>query len=278
MIKCTNVWFDYDPVEHPKDDWALQGIDLSIHSGEYIAIIGPNGSGKSTLSRLLNGLLVPIHGTVSVGEYDTKQSADQWLIRQIIGIVFQNPDHQIVGTTIQDDIAFGLENLGLPVDEMKRRIRDVSRKVGLTDLDQKDPSHLSGGQKQRLAIAGVLAMQPEVLIFDESTSMLDPQGTKEVLSIIQHLHQQKKTILQVSHAIDEVLLAERILLIAEGKIQLDIRQDQLYAHLHQLEKWGLELPLHLQLYRELESRNWPIREIANRRELVNEIWRLLAKK
>lgn len=280
MIKCTNVWFDYSPDEHAKDEWILRDMNLSIRPGEYVAIIGPNGSGKSTLARLLNGLLTPTQGKVQIGEYDTSITniEQQWLIRKQVGVVFQNPDHQIVGSTVQDDIAFGLENLGIPIDDMKQRIQQVLDVVGLAGLGNKDPAHLSGGQKQRLAIAGVLAMQPEVIIFDEATAMLDPQGTKDVLAIIDKLHKQKKTIIHISHVMDEILLADRILLMAEGRIRLDISADQFYAHIDELKKWRLSLPLYLQLYRELKRVGWTFHnKISNKQELVNEIWKLLAK-
>lgn len=277
MIKCTQVWFDYSPDEHPEEQWALQDVTLTLSPGEYVCIIGPSGSGKSTLARLLKGLHLPTKGTVWVDKYNTHQQNNLWKIRQRVGMVFQNPDHQIVASTVQDDIAFGLENLGLPIPEMKRRIERVLTEVGLTGLDRREPHHLSGGQKQRLAIAGVVAMNPEVIIFDEATSMLDPQGKKDILSIIQRLHHQKKTILHITHSMEEIFMANRVIIIAEGRIQLDIAQDQLYEHVDHLEKWGLELPLHLQLYQQLQALRWPIKKgISNQEELVKEIWRLLS--
>lgn len=279
LIKCTNVWFDYLPDAKSKDEWMIQSLNLSIQAGEYVAIIGPNGSGKSTLVRLLNGLLIPGEGSVQIDHLTTDQIENHWHIRQRVGVVFQNPDHQIVAPTVQDDIAFGLENLGLPVEEMKRRIEDALNKVSLTKYRLKEPHHLSGGQKQRLAIAGVIAMQPKVIIFDEATSMLDPQGALDVLHIMKHLNHQKTTILHITHSMNQAFHANRIILMAKGQIQLDVSRDQVGRHLHLFKKWGLELPFHLELYRRLKNKGWPIQEgISSQKDLVKEIWRLFSKK
>lgn len=277
VITCTNVWYDYRPDEHPKSKWALQDINLTISPGEYVCIVGSNGSGKSTLAKLLKGLLFPTEGSVCVGKYNTLHHHDQWKIRQKVGFVFQNPDHQIVASTVQDDIAFGLENLGLSIQEMKKRIDRVLVDMGLSGLNEKEPHHLSGGQKQRLAIAGVVAMQPETIIFDEATSMLDPQGAKEVLSIMNRLHQQKQTtIISITHKMEEIDQATRIILLAEGRIQLDISKHELIDCFEHFEQWGIELPVYLQLFKHLKADGWPVKtNISDQEELVGELWRLL---
>lgn len=278
LIECTNVWFDYMPDTTPKDEWIIQNLNLSIKAGEYVAIIGPNGSGKSTLVRLLNGLLMPSDGSVQVDGLTTDQVENHWPIRQRVGVVFQNPDHQIVAPTVQDDIAFGLENLGLPIKEMKQRIADALEKVNLTQYRWKEPHHLSGGQKQRLAIAGVIAMQPQVVIFDEATSMLDPQGALDVLHMMKHLNQQKTTILHITHSMNQAFHADRIILLAKGQIRLDVSRDQVGRHLHLFKKWELDLPFHLELYRRLKNKGWPFQEgVSSQEDLVKEIWRLLSK-
>lgn len=278
LIECKNVWYEYLSSEGQKQEWVLQDINLTISPGEYVCIIGPNGSGKSTLAKMLKGLLLPSRGSVHVGKYTTRDQDERWEILQKVGLVFQNPDHQIVAPTVQDDIAFGLENLGLSVLEMKKRINRVLKEVGLSGLNRKEPQHLSGGQKQRLAIAGIIAMQPEIIIFDEATSMLDPQGTKDVLSIMKSLYQQKKTIITITHKMDEIHQANRIILMAEGRIQFDIATHELVNYIDYFDQWGLELPTYLQLFRQLKRDGWPIKEnISNQEELVEELWRLLLK-
>jgi energy-coupling factor transport system ATP-binding protein len=278
MIACEQLWYDHAAAERVPAEWVLRDVTLTIQPGEYIALLGPNGAGKSTLIYLLKGLFRPKRGVVRVAGYRTDQAEQQWQVHKRVGIVFQNPDHQIVASTVQDDIAFGLENLGLPAVEMKRRIAEVLEVVGLSGLARRDPQHLSGGQKQRLAIASVLAMQPEVIIFDEATAMLDPQGRHDVLVLMVRLQQQGTTVIHVSHNMDEAMHAERLLLLAEGGIQLDCSPSELYAHADTLANYQLALPLHLQLYQALQQNGWPLNpEISQRKELVNELWRLLAK-
>lgn len=278
MITCKDVWYDFSPEEQQQENWAIQNINLTIQPGEYVCIVGPNGSGKSTLAKLLKGLLIPNRGSICIGNKNSQNPDDQWEIRQKVGLVFQNPDHQIVASTVEDDIAFGLENISLSVDEMKKRIDSVLNEVGLVGLNKKEPHHLSGGQKQRLAIASVIAMQPEIVIFDEATSMLDPQGTKDVLSVIKQLHQQKKTIIYITHHMEEITNADRIILMAKGRIQLDISPSELIAYSDYFEKNEIELPIYIQLCKQLYEKGWPIkRDISNKDELVGEIWKLLLK-
>lgn len=278
VIQVTGVWFHYQPEEAPREDWALQDINLSIMPGEYVSVIGPNGSGKSTLSRLLNGLLLPVEGEVVIGERRTANAQDLWHIRRQVGIVFQNPDNQIVAPTVQDDVAFGLENLGVSRDEMKERIRAALEAVGLSGLEEREPHHLSGGQKQRLAIAGIIAMQPKIIVFDEATSMLDPQGRRDVLNIIRGLNQKGTTVIHITHSASEAFLAERIIVMAGGRIQLDLPAEELYPKAMILEKWGLEVPLAVRLHQRLLGHGWQLQErITSIEDLVTDLWRFLSK-
>ncbi|HET7616187.1 MAG TPA: ATP-binding cassette domain-containing protein, partial [Bacillales bacterium] len=180
LIEVRNLKFRY----HEKDRWVIDDVDLSVREGEWLAVVGHNGSGKSTLAKLLNGLLLPEQGSVSVEGFSTAQEDSLWEVRRRVGLVFQNPDNQFVGTTVRDDIAFGMENRGIPREEMLRRIDDSINKVKMADFLMKEPHRLSGGQKQRVAIAGILAVRPSIVILDEATSMLDPKGRTEVLDTV----------------------------------------------------------------------------------------------
>jgi energy-coupling factor transport system ATP-binding protein len=278
IIRLSDVWFQYPQNEQDVSHWALCQIDLTIEKGEYVAIIGPNGSGKSTLARMFNGLLVPTKGTVQIADYFTHDKNALWEIRRMVGMVFQNPDNQIVSTTVRDDIAFGLENLGIPRTEMIRRIEKAIEVVGLTGLEEEAPHYLSGGQKQRLCIAGILVMQPKVILFDEATSMLDPQGRKDVLKLIDQLHRQGKTVIHITHAAEEAFLAKRIIVMNQGKIELDLPRDQLYQQADCLQKWGLEVPLSVQLHRRLRDSGVPLTDsIHSEEELVSQLCKLLSK-
>lgn len=278
LIEVSNVWFDYLPDETARDKWVLKNVNLTFHQGEYVSIIGPNGSGKSTLARCLNGLLLPVEGQVSVHDKSTQSEADLWEIRQWIGMVFQNPDNQIVATSVQDDVAFGLENLGIPREEMLVRIKDALEAIGLSGMEQREPHHLSGGQKQRLAIAGILAMQPEMIIFDEATSMLDPKGRHDILSIIRQLHQKGTTVIHITHSADEAFRADRVVVMAEGEVQLDLPTMELYPKATILNQWGLEVPLAVELHQRLIQQGWSLQtEISKTEDLVTELWRFLSK-
>ena len=211
MIKVEHVHFRYSKNQH-----AIQDLSFEIQRGEWVSILGHNGSGKSTLSKLLIGLLRPQSGTIEVdGELLRPETVSS--IRQKIGIVFQNPDNQFVGVTVKDDIAFGLENLQIERTEMLRRIHTYAEKVGMADYLEKEPSALSGGQKQRVAIAGILAMQPQVIIFDEATSMLDPQGRDMMLSTMKTLNEEGTTIITITHDLKETVYSDRVLVLKEGQ-------------------------------------------------------------
>lgn len=278
ILHVSNLWFHYQPDEVPKEYWALKDIQLTIGAGEYVSIVGPNGSGKSTLSRLLAGLYLPTEGDVTISGQATSNEQELWQIRRRVGIVFQNPDNQIVAPTVQDDVAFGLENLGLPREEMKARVTEALRLVGLVGLEQREPHHLSGGQKQRLAIAGIVAMRPDIILFDESTSMLDPQGRSEVCRLISSLNRRGTTVIHITHSAIEAFMAKRMIVMNEGRIELDVPVAELYPNAMKLKKWDLDVPLEVELHYRLIKNGWPIRDsITSTEDLVSEIWRLLSK-
>ncbi len=239
-IHLENLEFSYDG-ETP----VLKGISLDIPKGSYTAIVGHNGSGKSTLAKLLIGLLEPSKGTIEVlGQKLTEQSAPE--IRDHVGIVFQNPDNQFIGSTVADDIAFGLENHCVPTEDMQRLIEENAAKVGMLDYLNAEPTNLSGGQKQRVAIAGILAMSPDILIFDESTSMLDPQGKASVNAQIRKLNKEKNiTILSITHDMDEAAQAEHMVVLEKGKVFAQGRPEDVFEDEAMMKKLKLDLPFAL---------------------------------
>ncbi len=279
IIRMQNVWFDYFPDRVPQEQWAIRGIDLEVPAGQYIAIMGPNGSGKSTLARLCNGLLLPTLGSVEVNGYEANNEASAWFIRRTIGMVFQNPENQIVAPTVRDDVAFGLENIGLPRDEMEKRITEALQSVSLTGVEDTSPHHLSGGQKQRLSIAGVVAMRPLGIVFDESTSMLDPSGRQEVLHMIRKLHDEGAAIIHITHAAEEALQAERVIVVSEGQITLDGSPLEVFQNVEKLIEMGLEVPLAFDLSERLRNLGVPIdSKIDSMEKLVESVWSLFSKK
>lgn len=272
IIKLSHVGFSYDE----RSPEILKNINLSIYEGEWLAIIGHNGSGKSTLAKLLNGLLIPTTGTVEVAGMLTNNQEDLWEIRRQVGLVFQNPENQIVGTTVRDDIAFGLENLGISRDEMFARIEKSARIVGLFDFLDEEPFRLSGGQKQRLAIAGILAVEPKVMIFDEATSMLDPIGRKEVISTIQQLNGKEGiTIVSITHDLNEAALADRIAVFNQGSIIQIGTPREIFSDGENLRKIGLDLPFTVLIAEKLKERGIMLENIClTNEELVDELWKL----
>jgi len=232
----------------------LEDITLHVDKGEWITILGHNGSGKSTLSKLLVGLLRAKKGTIKVGGLELSETT-VYDIRKKIGIVFQNPDNQFVGVTVRDDIAFGLENLQIPRDTMIERIEQYARKVDMADYLNKEPHNLSGGQKQRVAIAGILAMETDIIIFDEATSMLDPKGRNTILSMMKQLNDEGVTVINITHDMKESLYGDRIVVLKNGKIIKDDKTDAVLKDQEILEKSNLEMLLPLRVLRLLESEN-----------------------
>ncbi|MBX6377338.1 MAG: energy-coupling factor transporter ATPase [Clostridia bacterium] len=238
---------------------ALSGVDLGIDAGEFVAVMGANGSGKSTLARLLNALLLPERGSVRVAGLDTREPKNVWEVRRLVGMVFQNPDNQIVASIVEEDVAFGPENLGLPPAETRRRVREALAAVGLEGLADRPPHALSGGQRQRLAIAGALAMQPRCLVLDEATSMLDPVGRREVLATVHRLWRENgMTVVMVTHIPEEAAQAERVLVLDRGRLVEDGPPQVILADEERLRRYGLASPAVAQLGRALRRHGLPL--------------------
>jgi len=235
---------------------ALRGIDLTIDRGEFIAVVGPNGSGKSTLARHLNGLLLPTAGQVWVDGLLTSEPRNLWAVRQRVGMVFQNPDNQIVASTVEEDVAFGPENSSHPPDEIRRRVDAALASVGLSEYRTRPPQMLSGGQRQLLAIAGALAARPACIVFDEPTSMLDSAHRRQVLETIAQLHADGLTVVLVTQAMEEAVIARRVLVMREGRIALDGSPAQVFAQGEPLRAWGLDLPFAVEVAHQLRGRGW----------------------
>lgn len=245
IINIEKVNFDYTYLsddEKEIKERALSDINLSINEGEFICIIGKNGSGKSTLAKLLNGLVIPTDGKVSCFSLDTKDENNLLEIRKNVGMVFQNPDNQIVASLVEEDVAFGLENIGIETNEMRKRVDSALEIMGLLQYKDKSPNKLSGGQKQRVALAGILAMKSKVIVFDEPTSMLDKKARKEVMDTIIKLNKEDNiTIVLITHFMNEVLNADRVILMDEGKIIKDTNPKELFRDKN-IEEYGIELP------------------------------------
>lgn len=257
-MQAVNLSHTYNPGS-PQAVKALRGVELAVNRGEIVAIVGANGSGKSTFVRHLNALLLPTGGTVKVGGIDTKDGQQHLLLRQKVGMVFQNPDNQLVGTTVEEDVAFGPENLGLPRATIEDRITAALAAVDMSAHRRRPPHQLSGGQKQRVAIAGVLAMKPEVMVLDEPTAMLDPQGRAEVMDVLRQLNRQEgMTIIFTTHFMDEAAQAHTVALMVEGRIRRVASPADLFAHPQELKQAGLELPLAGQLAAALRRRSFPL--------------------
>lgn len=248
LIVLSNVDFSYRspaPAEQGGEGlaFALRGINADIPAGQFLSLIGPNGSGKSTLARLLNGLLLPTRGSVKVAGLDTRDPGAIWEIRRRVGMVFQNPDNQLVAPTVEEDVAFGPENLGIPQPELGRRVWEALEAVGMSAYAKAETHTLSGGQKQRVAIAGVLAMQPEVLVLDEPTALLDPVGRQEVISTVIRLHRQLGiTVVWITHSMEEAVLAERVWLLADGRLVMDAPPARIFAEAEWLRRLRLDVP------------------------------------
>lgn len=255
FIRAEALSFSYDKEKgHP----ALEDFSVTVEAGEYVAVLGHNGSGKSTLAKLLNGILTPTSGRLFVaGEELTAEAFDEealFRLRGKVGMVFQNPDNQIVASVVEEDVAFGPENLGVPYDEMHERVKMALEAVGMTAYAKHAPSRLSGGQKQRVAIAGVIAMLPECIILDESTAMLDPRGRREVLDVVERLNRERGiTLLHITHYMDEAARADRVLIIDDGKLLLDGTPREVFSQVALLERVGLEVPQATRLLYELKQ-------------------------
>lgn len=239
MIKFQNVSFKYDK---ESENNILEDLNLQIDEGEFVTILGKNGSGKSTLAKLLNAQIIPDEGEVIIGNKSTI-SSDVWEIREKVGMVFQNPDNQIVATVVEEDVAFGPENLGIKNPELRKRVDQALETVGMISYAKHAPHMLSGGQKQRVAIAGVLAMDPSIVVFDEPTAMLDPNGRKEVINHAIKLNkEQGKTLINITHFMDEAVLSDRVIVMEQGKIVLDGTPDNVFSNVELIKSFGLDVP------------------------------------
>ncbi|BBC60315.1 energy-coupling factor ABC transporter ATP-binding protein [Melissococcus plutonius] len=275
IIELKNISFSYQPEDTP----ILKNISFSIKKGEWIAIVGHNGSGKSTLAKTINGLLLPDEGDVII-DGNKLNEANIWEIRQKVGMVFQNPDNQFVGATVEDDIAFGLENQGIPRDEMVLRVKDALEKVRMTEFVTREPAHLSGGQKQRVAIAGIVALRPAIIILDEATSMLDPEGREEVIATIRAIKEENNlTVISITHDISEATHADRILVMKQGELIKVDTPKQIFANEDQLANWGLDIPFSEKLKKALKKYDIELpEEYLPEERLVDWLWTFILNK
>lgn len=274
LVSIQNVSFQYDGQETP----ALDNISFDIYEGEWLAIVGHNGSGKSTLAKLLNGLQFPQKGSISVSGVPLTEDTI-WEIRKNVGMVFQNPDNQFVGTTVQDDVAFGLENHGVPREIMIARVQNSLDKVKMGTFLNQEPHHLSGGQKQRVAIAGVLALQPSLIILDEATSMLDPLGRAEVIDTVRELKSRENlTVISITHDLEEAAKADRILVMNKGALYREGIPDEIFQMDEELIKLGLDIPFPVKMSKKLQAKGIELsRSYLTEEELVAELWKSHSK-
>ncbi len=251
---------------------ALDNVSFQIKEGEWVAIVGHNGSGKSTLAKLLNGLYFTKEGSIRIGDIAISEET-VWDARKRVGMVFQNPDNQFVGTTVKDDVAFGLENNAIPREEMHKRVEAALEKVNMLSFLDQEPHHLSGGQKQRVAIAGVIALKPSIIVLDEATSMLDPQGRQEVLDLIKELKQENMTVISITHDLDEAARADRIIIMNKGKVYQEGKPSEIFQLEKELIEIGLDIPFAIRLRSGLEAQGIQVDKITlTEEELVTELW------
>ncbi len=276
MIECRNLVFKYTVSENQEEKIAINDVNLQITEGEFIAILGHNGSGKSTMAKHMNALLIPTDGKMLVNKMDTSDMNNLWNVRETAGMVFQNPDNQLVATIVEEDVAFGPENLGVPPEEIRKRVDEALERVGMSEYKKHAPHLLSGGQKQRIAIAGILAMQPKCIIFDEPTAMLDPSGRKEVLDTIIDLNRNYGiTVILITHYMDEAAKADRIVVMDKGKLILDGKPRDVFSNVEKMKNIGLDVPQVTELSYELQKLGINIdTRILDVNEMVNAICQL----
>ncbi|WP_418754081.1 energy-coupling factor transporter ATPase [Eshraghiella crossota] len=280
IIKADDLVFDYirrdeeGNVENVTE--AVDHVSLDVEQGQFIAILGHNGSGKSTLAKHINAILKPTEGEMTVDGMSTSEEDNVWSVRQTAGMVFQNPDNQIVATIVEEDVAFGPENLGVPTDEIWERVNKALESVNMTMYRGYSPNKLSGGQKQRVAIAGVLAMKPKCIVLDEATAMLDPLGRKEVMSAIIELNKVEKiTVILITHYMDEAVLADKIFVMDKGKIAMEGTPRQVFSHVEEIRELRLDVPVATAMAYELRKAGYNIpKDILTRDELVEAVCQL----
>lgn len=277
MIKCNNVSFKYRANEEEQEEkYAVNDVSFEVEKGEFLVILGHNGSGKSTIAKHMNAILLPSEGTVIIDGLDTTKEENLWEIRAKAGMVFQNPDNQLVATIVEEDVAFGPENLGVEPTEIRKRVDDSLKKVGMYEYRRHAPHLLSGGQKQRIAIAGILAMKPECIIFDEPTAMLDPSGRREVLNHIKEVNKKYGiTIVLITHYMDEAAQADRVIVMDEGKTILEGKPRDVFANVEKMKNLGLDVPQVTELAYELKKSGISIdTNILNVDEMVDALCQL----
>ena len=280
MIRAEKLVFEYDKRDEDGNvigsRRAIDGVDIDIPQGSFVAVLGHNGSGKSTLAKHMNAILVPTDGTMWVDGKDTKDLEKLWEIRQSAGMVFQNPDNQIIGTVVEEDVGFGPENLGVPTKEIWKRVEDSLRAVGMLDRRKDSPNKLSGGQKQRVAIAGVIALEPKCIVLDEPTAMLDPNGRKEVIHAVEKLRREKNvTVILITHYMEEVVDADQVFVMDDGRIVMHGTPREIFSRVDELKKYRMDVPQVTMLADELIRRGVDLpKGILRREELVEALCRL----
>ncbi len=280
MIRAEKLIYEYDKRDEEGNiigtNRAIDGVDIDIPQGSFVAVLGHNGSGKSTLAKHMNAILVPTGGTMWVDGRDTKDSAELWNVRQTAGMVFQNPDNQIIGTVVEEDVGFGPENLGVPTDEIWKRVEDSLKSVGMIEYRKASPNKLSGGQKQRVAIAGVIAMEPKCIVLDEPTAMLDPNGRREVIQAVEKLRKEKNvTVILITHYMEEVIDADQVFVMDGGHIVMHGTPREIFSRVEELKSYRMDVPQATMLAEELKGRGLDIPAgILKREELVEALCRL----
>ena len=275
MIDVQDVKFRYDP-EQP--GYAVDGVSMQVRRGEFVAVLGANGCGKSTLAKHFNAILLPEKGTVLVEDMDTRTEDHLYDIRQKVGMVFQNPDNQIVATIVEEDVAFALENLGVPAPEIRERIDESMKLAGIYEQKDKAPHKLSGGQKQRVAIAGVIAMRPDCLVLDEATAMLDPRGRRQVMKTIRQLREAGISIVAITHYMEEAAQADRVLVMSRGRIVMEGTPEQVFSQTERLHSYHLDVPQAAELRDELVKAGIPmLQNVITPEACAEALYALLAQ-
>ena len=280
MIRAEKLVFEYDKRDEEGNvigsHRAIDGVDIDVPQGSFVAILGHNGSGKSTLAKHMNAILVPTGGTMWVDGRDTKDPNELWNIRQSAGMVFQNPDNQIIGTVVEEEVGFGPENLGVPTDEIWKRVENSLRAVGMLERRKDSPNKLSGGQKQRVAIAGVIAMEPKCIVLDEPTAMLDPNGRKEVIEAVEQLRKEENvTVILITHYMEEVIDADQVFVMDEGHVVMHGTPKEIFSRVDELKKYRMDVPQVTMLADALIQKGVPLpKGILRREELVDALCQL----